>query len=173
MNNTQICNKIYQDVGNVKNLLDIGCGEGYLVNCLAKKLNSKIIGLDISNEGFNKAHRICERYNTCHLIECISGNAQSTMFEDNSFEAVTIVFSLHHIENPELALREMFRILKSDGKLVIVDYVVKKKKSKCRKYVIEQVNTLLNKTGFTSIKIEEPEEGCIYAVTKNFKRENQ
>lgn len=166
MNNTQICNKIYEDVGNVKNLLDIGCGEGYLVNFLAKKINSKIIGLDISNEGFNKAHKLCEHYNTCHLIECISGDAQSTKFENSSFEAVTIVFSLHHMENPGLALKEMSRILKRDGKLIIVDYVIKKRKSKCRKYIVEQVNKLLINSGFVNIKIEEPEYGCIYVTAK-------
>ena len=166
MNNTQICNKLYEEIGNVKNLLDVGCGEGYLVNCLAKKLNSKIIGLDISKEGFNKAHRMCERYNTCHLIECINGDAQNTRFEADSFEAVTIVFSLHHIQNPELALKEMFRILKKDNKLVIVDYVLKKRTSKCRRYVLEQIKMLINNAGFANINVKEPEKGCIYAVAK-------
>ena len=42
-----ICNSIYEKMGNVEKVLDIGCGGGYLVNCLAKKLNRKVTGFDL------------------------------------------------------------------------------------------------------------------------------
>jgi len=32
-----VCNSIYEKIGKVGKVLDIGCGEGYLVNCFAKK----------------------------------------------------------------------------------------------------------------------------------------
>lgn len=77
MNNTKLCEIISRQINVVDILLDIGCGEGFLVSCLAKKLNKKIIGLDISPEGFAKAHSKCKRFDVCHLIECIKGDAHN------------------------------------------------------------------------------------------------
>ena len=54
-----ICNSLYGKIGNVEKALDIGSGGGYFVNCLAKKLNRKVTGFDISNEGFTKAYQKC------------------------------------------------------------------------------------------------------------------
>ncbi len=70
-----ICNSVYEKIGNVDKVLDIGCGDGYIVNCLARKLNRKVIGFDISNEGFAKSHEKCKQFNTCSLIECVKGDA--------------------------------------------------------------------------------------------------
>ncbi|MFQ6108477.1 MAG: class I SAM-dependent methyltransferase [Candidatus Aminicenantales bacterium] len=70
--------------------------------CLAKKLNRKIIGLDISPEGFAKAHRKCKRFDVCYLIECIKGDAHHMgMFKCNKFDAAILLYSLHHMDNPE------------------------------------------------------------------------
>src|SRR3990167_5648882 len=132
MNNLKLCEIISKKLNDVDTILDIGCGDGFLVSCLAKKLNRKVIGLDISTEGFTKAHNQCKKFNVCNLIECIKGNAYDmNIFKSRKFDAVTLVYSLHHMNYPEIALKETMRILKPGGKIVIVEYIIKKRKSKC------------------------------------------
>ena len=62
MKDYAVCNSIHEKIGNVGKVLDIDCGEGYLFNCLAKKLNRKVLGLDISNEGFGRVHERCRQF---------------------------------------------------------------------------------------------------------------
>ena len=48
MNDTKLCEIISKKLRNADKILDVGCGEGFLVSCLAKELNRKIVGLDVS-----------------------------------------------------------------------------------------------------------------------------
>ncbi len=101
--------------------------DGFLVSCLAKKLNSKIVGLDISTAGFVKAHNQCKKFDGYNLIECISGDAHNMkMFKNNEFDAVILVYALHHMNNPNVVLKKIKRVIKPDGRVVIVEYIVKK-----------------------------------------------
>lgn len=165
MNNTRLCELISKQLNGVDVLLDIGCGEGFLVSCLAKKLNRKIIGLDISPEGFAKAHRKCKRFDVCHLIECIKGDAHYMgMFKDNKFDAVIFIYSLHHMDNPESVLKEAHRVLKPNGKIVIVEFIIRIRKSICHKFVSKEVNEMMEHACFRDLNIQKLEEDIILAL---------
>lgn len=167
MNNTNLCEIISKQMNGVDSILDIGCGEGFLVSCLAKKLNKKIIGLDISPEGFAKAHRKCKRLDVYHLSECIKGNAHNMgMFKNSEFDAVILLYSLHHMDNPEIVLKEAHRVLKPNGKIVIVEFIIRKRKSICHKFVTKGVNEMMENAGYREPNIQKLEEDIVLALGK-------
>src|SRR3989344_4818217 len=132
MNELKLCEIIAKKLKGADNLLDIGCGDGFLVSCLARKLNRKVIGLDISTEGFMNAHTRCRKFDVCNLIECVKGDAHNMkIFKNNEFDAITLVYTLHHMDNYIVVLKEAKRVLKPNGKIVTIEYIVRKKRSKC------------------------------------------
>ncbi|MDY4573060.1 MAG: class I SAM-dependent methyltransferase, partial [Candidatus Cryptobacteroides sp.] len=58
------------------------------------------------------------------LISCETGDCENLRFPDNSFDRVTVAFGVRNFENREKGLREMLRVLKSGGKLVILELSV-------------------------------------------------
>lgn len=167
MNNTNLCEIISKQLSGVDSILDIGCGEGFFVSCLAKKLNKKIIGLDISPEGFTKAHRKCKRFDVCHLIECINGDAHNMgMFKNGMFDSAILFYSLHHMDNPKIVLKEAYRVLKPNGKIVIVEFIIRKRKSICHKFVKIGVSEMMEHAGFKDLNIQKLEEDIILALGK-------
>ncbi len=167
MNDAKVCEIISKKLNGVNNLLDIGCGDGFLVSCLAKKLNSKIVGLDILTEGFVKAHNQCKKFDVCNLIECIRGDAHNMkMFKDNEFDAVTLVYALHHMNNLNVVLKETKRVLKSGGKIVLVEYIVRKRRSKCHKFVEEEVSKIMRNAEFRNTTIQKLEDDIILITSK-------
>jgi demethylmenaquinone methyltransferase/2-methoxy-6-polyprenyl-1,4-benzoquinol methylase len=55
-------------------------------------------------------------------IDFIAGDATKLPFADNAFDAVTISFGLRNVSNPHAALREMLRVTKPGGKLVVAEF---------------------------------------------------
>lgn len=134
-----------------ENILDIGCGEGGLCNYLAKNTKKKITGLDVSGNGFKKAKSTADLNKTSESVVCIKGDAHSMpYFEDGEFDAVTIVYTLHHINQPEIALSETKRILKLKGNIVAADYVIDKgvTKTDCHKFSFPKMIELFQRAGF-------------------------
>jgi len=167
MNDIKLCEIVSKKLKITDKILDVGCGEGFIVNCLAKKLNRKIVGLDVSIAGFSKAHNRCKKFEVCDLVECIRGDAHNMeMFQDGEFDAITIIYTLHHMNNPEIVLEEVKRILKPRGRIIIVEYIIRKRKSKCHKFVKEEVNKMLENAGFRDIIIQKLEEDLILNTSR-------
>lgn len=55
-------------------------------------------------------------------IDFVQGDAMNLPFEDESFDAVTISYGLRNIQDPDLALREMARVTKPGGRLVVAEF---------------------------------------------------
>lgn len=94
-------------------LLDVSSGKGELV-FMAKERGLSPVGIEISNKALEIAK---DRYPSC---EYINANAEDLPFEDNSFDFVTNLGSLEHYLNPEKACGEMVRVLKPEGKAIIL-----------------------------------------------------
>lgn len=85
------------------NVLDIGCGDGLLMESLKKEKNIKITGIDISS----KAIEICKSRG----LNCIQGDITDTLpFADKSFESVLLIDVLEHIFQPLDVLKEAHRV---------------------------------------------------------------
>lgn len=96
-------------------ILDVAAGTGASSAALAKG-GAEVVACDLS-EGMIEVGR--ERHPE---LEFVHGNAMDLDFEDGSFDAVTISWGLRNIPDPQLALREMARVVRPRGRLVVLEF---------------------------------------------------
>ncbi|MEL0183880.1 MAG: bifunctional demethylmenaquinone methyltransferase/2-methoxy-6-polyprenyl-1,4-benzoquinol methylase UbiE [Bacteroidota bacterium] len=113
---------------NPKNILDIATGTADIALELSKIKNSKIIGLDISEKMLEVGRKKIELKKLKERITLISGDAENLKFNDNSFDLVTIGFGVRNFQNLEKGLKESFRVLNSEGSLIILETSVPENK---------------------------------------------
>lgn len=146
-------------------VLDVGCGDGGLVNFLAKQTRKEVVGLDISDSGFDKALTKASSHGVSNLVKCIKGDAYriSKYFNKEKFDVVTMTYTLHHVKQPVNVLRQLRKILKLTGQILIVDWVFyqDKDKGECRKYSIGDLLQMMMETGYSPIRVEELELGLV------------
>jgi len=102
-------------------ILDVGCGTGYFLFDMIKEypcVNMYLVGIDISQHNIEcLVHRIKEERKT--NILAIRGSAQELPFRNDTFDIVTCSEVLEHLYDPEGAIREINRVLKLGGRLLI------------------------------------------------------
>jgi SAM-dependent methyltransferase len=100
-------------------ILDVACGVGFDVIELARRFPAaNLYGLDPSR-GFLELAR--ERARGLSNARFIGGDSRRLPFTDNCFDAVRIDRSLQHIYAPIEALREMVRVTRSGGRIVVAE----------------------------------------------------
>lgn len=97
-------------------ILDIACGMGELSLIIAKQ-GAEVDGLDASQVAIEAACRLSRA--TKITCEFRVGDAQSLPYPDGYFDKIVCSSSLEHFENDKLALREMRRVLKDGGRVVL------------------------------------------------------
>ncbi|MDA7777969.1 bifunctional demethylmenaquinone methyltransferase/2-methoxy-6-polyprenyl-1,4-benzoquinol methylase UbiE [Flavobacteriaceae bacterium] len=107
-------------------LLDIATGTGDLVIELAKLNADKIIGLDISPGMLEIGRQKVKKKQLDDRIDMQLGDSEALHFDDHSFDGVTIAFGVRNFENLDLGLQEIFRVLKPNGTLVVLETAVPK-----------------------------------------------
>lgn len=112
---------------NPKYILDIATGTGDLA-IEALTLNpDKVIGVDIAENMLNIGRKKIQNKNLENLIELKRADASALPFNENSFDAVTVAFGVRNFEDLKLGLKEMHRVLKPGGKVVILEFSNPKK----------------------------------------------
>lgn len=86
-------------------ILDVGCGDGYLLHCLSH-LNSSKTGVDMNSARLKRAQ---ERVPD---VTFIKGDVYKLPFKDKTFDVVICSEVLEHLEHPEKALKELKRVAK-------------------------------------------------------------
>jgi ubiquinone/menaquinone biosynthesis C-methylase UbiE len=99
--------------------LDVGTGTGHTAAQLAHYANY-VYGLDPA-EGMRQSAQ--QLYGHLDNLDFVAGNSEETGFPDNHFDIVTARHTLHHHPDIIATLKEMKRVLKPGGRLVIVDEV--------------------------------------------------
>lgn len=98
-----------------QSVADIGTGTGILANAIKTK-GLKVTGIDSSIQMLKKAH---ERYPD---LDVLQGDIMSLPWADNVFDRAIARMVLHHVlEGLPLALKEISRVLKSGGELVVCE----------------------------------------------------
>ncbi|MFH1223221.1 MAG: methyltransferase domain-containing protein [Pseudomonadota bacterium] len=95
---------------------DIGAGTGFITEGLIKR-GLKVFAVDQSQEMLGEINR---KFNS-PFIDCRIGSAEALPLDDNSVHYAFANMYLHHVESPAAAIKEMVRILKPGGKLIITD----------------------------------------------------
>ncbi|MBM3187717.1 MAG: class I SAM-dependent methyltransferase [Chloroflexi bacterium] len=72
------------------------------------------------------------------------------------FDAATLVWTLHHVADPQMILRQVGRVLRSGGKVLIGDWVVGEgqERGECFRFTAEEIEQLLDGAGFQNIAVE-------------------
>ena len=105
-------------------VLDVGTGSAgnaaFLARFLSKK--SRIWTLDPSPEVLAEAKKILAAEGLSSRIEFVRADAKKTGLQSEFFGCVVSVMTLHHIKDLGPAVKEMMRVLKMHGKILLVDY---------------------------------------------------
>ncbi len=103
-------------------LIDIATGTGDVVFGIHKKFNNVLIGLDIADKMIKLADKKKEKKGLLDSdISFIQGDAEDLGFADNSFDGLTIAFGFRNFTDHNSSLKNIFRILKPGGKIVILE----------------------------------------------------
>jgi SAM-dependent methyltransferase len=122
----EIRNELGKRIARDKELkvLDVGTGFGINVAFLARWLakGSAVWTVDPSKEVLADVEAMLDR-ESARLVRFAVASADDLEFGDGFFDLVVSVMVLHHIEKLQPALKEMARVLKPGGKLLVVDYL--------------------------------------------------
>jgi ubiquinone/menaquinone biosynthesis C-methylase UbiE len=146
---------------NFKTLLDVGCGNGIFLSMVLNKFDVEVSGIDISPGMVEKSKELLDG-----RADLKVGDSENLPWNDRSFDVVTCSASFHHYPGPERVLKEMKRILRPGGFLMIADpftsnellrffanILIKFSKSgDVRIYSQKEMRELLEKGGFAVIK---------------------
>lgn len=99
-------------------ILDIGCADGMFTKVILDKSHAKeIVGIDVLENSVKWARKHWKKQKALHFEV---GNAHKLRFRARTFNAVFALEMMEHIPDPDLALKEMRRVLKKDGYLVVL-----------------------------------------------------
>jgi 2-polyprenyl-6-hydroxyphenyl methylase/3-demethylubiquinone-9 3-methyltransferase len=91
-------------------VLDVGCGGGFLSNALAQA-GCQVTGVDLSEQSLH----VAKKYDVTKNVTYLKADAYALPFEPSSFDAVCVMDFLEHIENPLQVIKEAARVLKPGG----------------------------------------------------------
>jgi SAM-dependent methyltransferase len=98
---------------------DIGCGPGDVTRDLMETTRAgRTVGLDRSPVMIDRAR---QRHSGVERLEFVTGDARDLPFGDGELDAAVFHTCLCHVPGPERALAEVFRVLRSAGRLAIFD----------------------------------------------------
>jgi demethylmenaquinone methyltransferase / 2-methoxy-6-polyprenyl-1,4-benzoquinol methylase len=104
-------------------ILDVATGTGDFafeaINILKPK---KVIGVDISSGMLAIADQKIIKRKMQDVFEVQLGDSEKLLFENDSFDAVTVAFGVRNFEDLEKGLNDMLRVLKPGGKAVILEF---------------------------------------------------
>jgi ubiquinone/menaquinone biosynthesis C-methylase UbiE len=100
-------------------VLDVACGPG-IVACAAAGHASHVTGVDLTPAMIDQAKRRQQAMGLGNL-EWHVGNACALPFDKGAFDVVLTRYSFHHLPDPMVALREMNRVCRPGGRLVVID----------------------------------------------------
>ncbi|PHN05251.1 bifunctional demethylmenaquinone methyltransferase/2-methoxy-6-polyprenyl-1,4-benzoquinol methylase UbiE [Flavilitoribacter nigricans] len=104
-------------------ILDVATGTADVAIEAAHQLSpEEIIGVDISVEMLEVGRKKVQRKGLQEIITLEEGDSENLPFPDNTFDALTVAFGVRNFENLERGLREMQRVLKPGGKVVILEF---------------------------------------------------
>jgi ubiquinone/menaquinone biosynthesis C-methylase UbiE len=89
-------------------IIDVGCGNGFIAHHLSVLLNTSVVGLDVAAE--TKARIPYHRFDGRHFP-----------LPDQSFDAILFCYVLHHAQDPLLVLNEARRVLRDGGLMIVYE----------------------------------------------------
>jgi demethylmenaquinone methyltransferase/2-methoxy-6-polyprenyl-1,4-benzoquinol methylase len=105
-----------------KKILDIATGTGDFALESLRIHPQNVIGVDISEGMLKVGMEKMRAKQVDHLISLRLGDSENLPFQDEIFDAITVGFGVRNFENLNKGLTEMYRVLKPNGKVVILEF---------------------------------------------------
>lgn len=143
-----------------ESVLDVGCGGGgNLVRILERCPKSRADGIDYSEESVACSRKATKKYADRCSILC--GDAMRLPYRDETYDRAVSFESIYFWPDPVQGLKEMLRVLKKGGKVILASEMTDPEKGKiwtkrCEGmtiYTAEELAALMKKAGFSDIKI--------------------
>jgi len=156
-------NEVSPVIQGNKVVLDIGAGSGYYSLAIAKKMSAgKIICLDSSEEMLQSLEQKAEKKDLKDRIQILKGEASSSGLANESVDLVVSNGLLHELSNPEAVLREMHRVLRPNGWVIVTDFrstritnLIEATHSKDAHgpFSVEELEKLFAKVGLSNVRV--------------------
>jgi demethylmenaquinone methyltransferase/2-methoxy-6-polyprenyl-1,4-benzoquinol methylase len=106
-----------------KQILDVATGTGdFAITSYEILKPEKITGIDISEGMLEIGRQKIINSGLQNQIELLNGDSEAILYDDNSFDAVTVAFGVRNFENLEKGLSEIKRVLRPGGKLIVLEF---------------------------------------------------
>jgi ubiquinone/menaquinone biosynthesis C-methylase UbiE len=154
------------NINKTDTILDVGCGGGKTINQLAGiATKGKVLGIDYSETSVAVATSINKKYIETGHVEIAHASVDVLPFSDNMFDMVTAIETCYFWPDMTNNLREIRRVLKPGGTLLIInecykDEAFEKRNSTWAKagnfnyYMPDEFKTFLKNAGYSYIKID-------------------
>jgi ArsR family transcriptional regulator len=135
---------------------DLGCGTGQMTAALAPFVK-RVLAVDASAAMLQAAKKRLQSFDN---VELRRGELEALPIDDGRLDAATLALVLHHLPEPELALRDVSRVLKPHARLLIVDMLAHERESYRQQmghvwlgFSDEHVRRILNESGFDDVRV--------------------
>ena len=120
--------------GHKSTLLDVATGTADLaIEMIRQRKAGKVIGVDIANEMLEIGRQKLKARGLDTRVELLYGDSENLPFDGNTFDGMAVAFGVRNYENLPKGLKEMCRVLKEDGTLVVLEF------SKPRMFPFKQI----------------------------------
>ena len=158
-----------------ESVLDVGCGGGgNLVRILERCPKSRADGIDYSEESVACSRKATKKYADRCSILC--GDAMRLPYRDDTFDRAVSFESIYFWPDPVRGLKEICRVLKQGGKVMIASEMTDPEKGKfwakrCEGmtiYTAEQLASFLSEAGFSDVKVHKTRK--VWCAVEGVKR---
>ena len=153
-----------------ENMLDIGYGNGYLLNCVYKKTKTNLYGIDISEDMKIQATKRNKKALSDGKLFLDIGDCCDLKYTDDFFEAVTSINTVYFWEDTIKGLSEIHRTLKSGGSFYNVVYTkewldkLSYTEKGFKKFEPDELASLGKAAGFEKIQVRDIVKGKSFVV---------
>ena len=145
-------------------MLDVGCGGGKTVGKLSDMVgNGKVYGIDYSDLCIKKAEKLNHKNVLCGKVKLQKATVSALPFDSEKFDLVTAVETYYFWPDKLNDLREIWRVLKPGGKIMLVFEMLKDKNDPEKWNKVEErlnieavsredIDAMLERAGFLSIR---------------------
>jgi ubiquinone/menaquinone biosynthesis C-methylase UbiE len=142
-------------IGNHDSILDVGCGGGRTIQKLAAiAAQGKVYGIDHSGESVAAAKRTNAGLIESGRVEIRLGSVSTLPFPDGMLDLITAVETHFWWSSLQTDMREVFRVTKPGGKLIVIAEIYKGAKTLAAR--VEERHAA--KTGMTLLSVDEHRE---------------